>query len=145
MHESTNMMDANEAGSTTTEVTLRYSDMDAMGHLNNAVYATLFEAGRVDYLNQVLMDLTPKDAGYVIVKLTIDFKAEAHYPGIAVIKTRIVRIGGSSMTYAQDIMIGEKLVATAESICALFNLTKRKAMRCPETLRTRITQRNAVT
>jgi acyl-CoA thioester hydrolase len=145
MNESTNMMDANEAGSTTTEVTLRYSDMDAMGHLNNAVYATLFEAGRVDYLNQVLMDLTPKDAGYVIVKLTIDFKAEAHYPGIAVIKTRIVRIGGSSMTYAQDIMIGEKLVATAESICALFNLTKRKAMRCPETLRTRITQRNAVT
>jgi acyl-CoA thioester hydrolase len=135
MHESTNMMDANEAGSTTTEVTLRYSDMDAMGHLNNAVYATLFEAGRVDYLNQVLMDLTPKDAGYVIVKLTIDFKAE----------TRIVRIGGSSMTYAQDIMIGEKLVATAESICALFNLTKRKAMRCPETLRTRIAQRNAVT
>jgi acyl-CoA thioester hydrolase len=136
-------MDGNsEAGNTTTEVTLRYSDMDAMGHLNNAVYATLFEAGRVDYLNQVLLDLTPKGAGYVIVKLTIAFKAEARYPGVAVIKTRIVRVGGSSMTYMQTIMIGGKVVAEAESICALFNLTRRKAMRCPEALRARIEQHN---
>jgi acyl-CoA thioester hydrolase len=143
MSESANMIGMNKAGNTTTEVTLRYSDMDAMGHLNNAVYATFFEAGRVDYLNQILIDLTPEGAGYVIVKLTIEFKAEAHYPGIAVINTRIVRVGGSSMTYAQDIMIGGKLVATAESICALFNLTKRKAMRCPEALRVRIAQYNA--
>ena len=42
-----------------TEVTLRYSDMDALGHLNNAVYATLFEAGRVAYVDEVLEDVTP--------------------------------------------------------------------------------------
>jgi acyl-CoA thioester hydrolase len=142
MNEITSMDGNSKAGSTTTEVTLRYSDMDAMGHLNNAVYATLFEAGRVDYLNQVLLDLTPEGAGYVIVKLTIEFKTEAHYPGVAVIKTRIVRVGGSSMTYAQEVMIGGKTVATAESICAMFNLTHRKAMRCPEALRMRIAQHN---
>ena len=143
MSEGSKMTGIIEAGNTTTEVTLRYSDMDAMGHLNNAVYATLFEAGRVDYLNHVLMDFTPEGAGYVIVKLTIDFKTEARYPGIAVIKTRIVRVGGSSMTYTQDIVIGGKVVATAESICALFHLTRRKAMRCPEALRMRIAQFNA--
>lgn len=130
----------NVARTVTTEVTLRYSDMDAMGHLNNAVYATLFEAGRVDYLQQILTEVTPKDAGYVIVKLTIEFKAEAHYPGIAFISTSIIRVGGSSMTYEQTVSIDGRVVATAESICALFSLTRRKAMRCPEALRARIAQ-----
>ena len=121
-----------------TEVTLRYSDMDANAHLNNAVYSTLFEAGRVDYLNMILADLTPPDAGYVIVRIAIDFLAEARYPGLAVISTRMARVGGSSMTYAQEVSIGGKVAARAESICAMFDLKRRKAMRCPEIMRDRL-------
>ncbi len=127
-----------EPGGIITDVTLRYADMDANNHLNNAVYATLFEAGRVAYLSEVLSDVTPQGAGFVIVRLTIDFKAEARYPGTARILTRMERIGGSSMTYAQTISVNGKLVASAESICALFDLTRRKAMRCPEPMRARL-------
>lgn len=122
----------------TTDVTLRYSDMDALGHLNNAVYATLFEAGRVAFVEQVLADVTPSGAGFVLVKLTIEFKAEARYPGMARIETRLTRLGGSSMTFAQAILLGGRQVATAESICALFDLNARKAIRCPEPMRRRI-------
>jgi acyl-CoA thioester hydrolase len=125
-------------GQITTDVTLRYADMDANNHLNNAVYATLFEAGRVAYLQEVLGDVTPAGAGYVIVRLAIDFKAEARYPGMARVLTRIERIGGSSMTYRQSITVAGTLVAEAESICALFDLTRRKAMRCPESLRAKL-------
>jgi acyl-CoA thioester hydrolase len=121
-----------------TEVSLRYSDMDVNGHLNNAVYATLFEAGRIVYLEKHLRDLMPDHAGYVIVRLAIDFIAEVHYPGIAEITTRMERIGGSSMTYQQEIFVAGKLVAKAESICAMFDLNRRKAMRCPEAMRERL-------
>jgi acyl-CoA thioester hydrolase len=130
--------DVTDNGQITTDVTLRYADMDANNHLNNAVYATLFEAGRVAYLQEVLGDVTPEGAGYVIVRLTIDFKAEARYPGTARVLTRIERIGGSSMTYRQTITVGGKLVAEAESICALFDLKRRKALRCPEPLRAKL-------
>jgi acyl-CoA thioester hydrolase len=130
-------------GVVTTDVTLRYSDMDAMGHLNNAVYATFFEAGRVAYVDQVLAPLTPAGAGYVIVKLTIEFKAEARYPGVARVSTRVSRVGGSSMTYAQELTVGGRLAATAESVCALFDLTRRKAMRCPEPMRELLSARGA--
>jgi acyl-CoA thioester hydrolase len=121
-----------------TEVTLRYSDMDANAHLNNAVYSTLFEAGRVAYLDQILADLTPDGAGYVIVRISIDFLAEARYPGVAIISTRMARVGGSSMTYDQEVSISGKVVAKAESICAMFDLKRRKAMRCPEPMRERL-------
>jgi acyl-CoA thioester hydrolase len=134
-----------DSGDVLTEVTLRYADMDMLGHLNNAVYATLFEAGRVAYVEEVLQPLTPAGAGYVIVRLTVDFKAEARYPGIASIRTRISRVGGSSMTYLQDLRVNGQVAATAESVCALFDLEKRKAMRCPDAMRAILAVRGAQT
>jgi acyl-CoA thioester hydrolase len=133
-----NLITNHPPGTTLTEVTLRYADMDVLGHLNNAVYATLCEAGRVDYMNTILDEVTPAGASFVIVKLTIEFRAEGRYPGTARIASRITRVGGSSMTYTQDITLGGKLIATAESVCALFDLTKRKALRVPEAMRERI-------
>jgi acyl-CoA thioester hydrolase len=129
------MMAEGMHGVVVTDVTLRYSDMDALGHLNNAVYATLFEAGRVAYVDGQLGALTPPGAGYVIVKLTIEFKAEARYPGTARIATRVCRIGGSSMTFAQELHVEDRLAATAESVCALFDPVRRKAIRCPDAMR----------
>jgi len=126
-------------GTVLTSVTLRYSDMDILGHLNNAVYATLFEAGRVAYVEQRLGAMTPVGADYVIVRLEIDFRAEARYPGTADIMTAITRLGASSMTFAQQIRIAGKLVASAACICALFDLTRRKALRLPDSLREQIT------
>jgi acyl-CoA thioester hydrolase len=126
------------------DVTLRYADMDALGHLNNAVYATLCEAGRVAYMDTVLHDVTPAGAGFVIVKLTIDFKAEGRYPGTARVLSRITRVGGSSMTYTHEITLDGKLLATGESICALFDLTKRRALRVPEPMRERITAQGGI-
>jgi acyl-CoA thioester hydrolase len=139
------MADEADRGATITEVTLRYADMDVLGHLNNATYATLFEAGRVAYLEAFLNDVMPEGASTVIVKLTIEFKAEARYPGVACIRSRITRVGGSSMTYAQDIVIGGKLAATGESICALFDLKRRKALRLPDDMRARIAAQGALT
>lgn len=132
------------AGTVATEVTLRYSDMDALGHLNNAVYATLFEAGRVAYVEQLLAPLTPAGANYVIVKLTIEFRAEARYPGTARILTRVSRVGGSSMTYVQELHVNGRLAATAESVCALFDTATRKALRCPDAMRAFFVAKGAV-
>jgi len=126
-------------GTLLTSVTLRYSDMDVLGHLNNAVYATLFEAGRVAYVEEKLAALTPAGTGYVIVRLEIDFNAEARYPGTADITTAITRLGGSSMTFTQSIRIAGRLVASAACICALFDLTRRKALRLPDSMREQIT------
>jgi acyl-CoA thioester hydrolase len=139
------MADSADRGATVTEVTLRYADMDALGHLNNATYATFFEAGRVAYMDTILHDVTPQGAGYVIVKLIIEFRAEARYPGVARIRSRITRVGGSSMTFTQDIVIGGKLAATGESICALFDLTRRKALRVPDAMRRKIAAQGALT
>ena len=64
----------------TTDV-LRFGDTDMLGHVNNAVFATLCESGRVDFYRKRLDDALPLGAFWVIVRLVIDFRAELHYPG----------------------------------------------------------------
>jgi len=38
----------------TTEIDVRFRDIDAMGHVNNAVYATYIEQARTEYFRDVL-------------------------------------------------------------------------------------------
>ena len=59
---------------------LRFCDTDQLGHVNNAVYAEMFEAGRVE----MLAPLRPARAGphaVVIARLEIDYLREMNWPG----------------------------------------------------------------
>ena len=55
---------------------LRFSDNDSVGHVNNAVYATLFEAGRTELMDAANVFVRGGPLAAVIVRLEIDFKHE---------------------------------------------------------------------
>ena len=58
-----------------TELQVRFRDLDAMGHVNNAVYATYLEQARVDYYADVL-GVGLDDIDTVLVNLEIDYRHE---------------------------------------------------------------------
>ena len=59
--------------------TLRYGDTDRQGHVNNAVFATFCESGRVSFLYDDRLDLRGASANFVIVRLELDFRTELFY------------------------------------------------------------------
>jgi acyl-CoA thioester hydrolase len=118
-----------------TEVTLRYSDLDPLGHLNNAVYSTLFEAGRVHAADTVLGPLLPAGSGFVLARIEIDFRAEGSFPGTARVETTIDRVGRSSLDFGQRILLADGVLATARSICVLIDLGTRRPTPFPDTVR----------
>src|SRR5450631_2831725 len=75
---------------------LRYRDTDRQGHVNNAVFSTFLETGRVEVLFTRAADLAGPDGGFVLARLQIDFRKEAKWPGEVEIGTRIVTVGRSS-------------------------------------------------
>ena len=83
-----------------TSADIRYADMDRQGHVNNAVFATFSEIGRVAFLYDPARPLAPEGASFVIARLAIDFHAELFWPGTVEIGTGVTRIGRSSMTLA---------------------------------------------
>lgn len=106
---------------------LRYNDTDRQGHVNNAVFATFCETGRVSFLYDETLNLAGPGANFVVVRLEIDFRAELFYPGQADIGTRVLVIGRSSFRVGQGIFKGDLCVATAESVVVLLDEVARKA------------------
>src|SRR5258708_31098164 len=80
---------------------LRYNDTDRQGHVNNAVFATLFETGRVALLYDESKPLRELGTAFVIARLAIDFHAEITWPGAIDIGTRVGKLGRSSIGLEQ--------------------------------------------
>ena len=84
-------------------IEVRWRDVDALRHVNNAVYATYLEEARDGWLEQALGD----DAAlwdYVLARVAIDFRAEVGLGEEAVLaRVSLARIGTSSLTLREEI------------------------------------------
>jgi acyl-CoA thioester hydrolase len=98
-------------------IEVRWRDVDALRHVNNAVYATYLEECRDGWLEQVLgEDGAMWD--YVLARVAIDFRREIGLEEEAVhARATLVRIGTSSLTLREEIrLLDGTLAAEAESV-----------------------------
>ena len=112
---------------------LRYNDTDRQGHVNNAVFATFCETGRVAFLYDRSLSLGAPGCNFVVARLAIDFRAELYFPGTVDIGTRVLSIGRSSFVVGQGVFKEDLCVATAESVGVQMNdETRRSQPLAPE-------------
>jgi acyl-CoA thioester hydrolase len=117
------------------KVTIRYADTDRQGHVNNAVFATFLESGRVAILCAPDNQVAPHGASFVLARLTLDFRAEIRWPGEVLVGTTVLRLGQSSVTFGQGLFVNEKCAATAETVLVLIDELTRKSRPLPEPTR----------
>ena len=65
----------------TTRMAIRWGDMDAMGHVNNAVYFRYIEQARIDWLGSIDSSPEPTGDGPVIINAHCTFLKQLKYPG----------------------------------------------------------------
>lgn len=106
---------------------LRYGDTDRQGHVNNAVFATLLETGRVEMIDGGDSALLDPGCEFVIGRLELDFIGEIMWPGSVQIGSRIRSIGRSSLRIEQGLFQQERLVAWGESALVQVNKVSRKS------------------
>jgi acyl-CoA thioester hydrolase len=95
--------------------TVRFRDLDRQNHVNNAVFATFFEAGRVVILYDAEYGLGTPGATFVLARLSIDYLGEIRWPGEVEIGTAIDAVGNSSLRVRQALFVNGACVATAEN------------------------------
>jgi acyl-CoA thioester hydrolase len=113
---------------------VRFADMDINHHVNNAVYATYFEAGRVALTKDNTFGLTPAEASWVLVRLDIHFRAELHWPAVIEMGLGIARIGRTSTSYDQVVFSEGKCIASAKAVTVLVDQRTRKPLPLPPTV-----------
>ncbi|MER2604507.1 MAG: thioesterase family protein [Siculibacillus sp.] len=105
---------------------LRYGDTDRQGHVNNAVFATFFETGRVE---MILGENALAEPGqsFVLARIEIDLLAEILWPGTVEIGSRVTRIGRSSIGIEQVLFQNERPCARATSVVVLVDDATRRS------------------
>ena len=106
---------------------LRYADTDRQGHVNNAVFVTFLESGRVEILLNGRVDLRGTNGAFVLARLVLDYRKEMNWPGEIEIGTNVLSIGRSSVRVAQALFQRGDCVATAESIVVLTDAATRRS------------------
>ncbi|MGL4196866.1 MAG: acyl-CoA thioesterase [Allorhizobium sp.] len=117
---------------------LRYGDTDRQGHVNNAVFATFMETGRVELIYNPADPLLDPGFSFVLAKLDINYIAEVLWPGTVEIGTRVIRVGRSSVTMQQAVFQKGKLCASAETVVVHFDEATRKSHAFSEAQRAKL-------
>ncbi len=115
---------------------IRFADLDRYGHVNNVAFAVFSESGRVHFFEEVTPGSTSgSGVGWVIVKLTVDFLAQAHYPGEGEVGSRITRLGNSSCVLIQGLFNAGRCFGTSEAVCVWADVAAGKSLPLPDHVR----------
>ncbi|HEY8102457.1 MAG TPA: thioesterase family protein [Burkholderiaceae bacterium] len=106
---------------------LRYADTDRQGHVNNAVFATMLETGRVELFYNRNNPLASANCAFVVASLTLNFLSEINWPGRVDIGTRVASVGRSSVTVEQALFQDGRCVATGQTVVVQMNEATRRS------------------
>jgi acyl-CoA thioester hydrolase len=87
-------------------ISVRWRDMDAFGHVNNAMYVSYLEEARVRWLHGITdMSKMGSAVAPVVAKAEVNYRLPIVWPNDIVVELFIERLGNSSMA------IGHRIVA----------------------------------
>ena len=140
-----------------------FRDLDAMGHVNNAVYFTYFEQARTRYWLSMLSGETTasplhhprpqendyKKLDFVVVHAECDFVASAEMGDSLLVGCRIPEIRKSSFVFEYRVVTAEKtgsdadsrLIATGKTVQAIYDWDTKKTLPFPDDLRKKVEAR----
>jgi acyl-CoA thioester hydrolase len=122
----------------TTQIDIRFRDVDAMGHVNNAVFFTYFEEGRKRFFFELFKVSDPSAFPFIMAHISCDYLRPIKLGNEPVLQMWVKEIGTKSFN------LGYKLVdasdkdivyAKGESVQVCYDYTQSKSMGVPEELK----------
>jgi acyl-CoA thioester hydrolase len=116
---------------------VRFRDLDAMGHINNAVFATYIEQARVEYLASLhVLDGPVYDPGsesMILARIEIDFRAPGMpEPDQVDIGVRPASVGRKSFTLDYRLEQGGELLAEATTVLVSYDYERARSREVPD-------------
>ena len=123
-------------------VQVRYADLDAQWHVNNAHFLTILEQARLSYIRQLgLWDgKSFLDLGVIIADIHIAYKAPIALEDDIQVAIRVLHIGNKSMTMENEILDTKdgSLKAQAEIVLVTYDFRSKTTISVPESWRKKI-------
>ena len=124
------------------EVPLRWGDMDAMAHLNNVMYFRLMEEARIQWFQRFGLPTLPTGEACILAHASCDFLRAMTYPGVALVRQIVTRVGRSSVEMSLSIeKQGEPGItyATGRTVLVWYDYNSARSLPWPDRIRAAIT------
>lgn len=121
-----------------TRLEVRFRDIDAFGHVNNAAFVTYLEQARIRYLIDNLHVDTPQHLPLILAALQVDFRAPILFGQEVEIGTRVDWVGNTSfslshrMTAGTGPDAGDRLAAEATTVLVAYDYATERPIRVPD-------------
>jgi acyl-CoA thioester hydrolase len=118
----------------------RFSETDALGHINNTVLPVWFESARIDVFKVFDEDLNLQAWKLIIANLNVDFKKQIYYGQDVEIQTYIEKIGNSSFVIYQEAHQNGEIAAVGRCTMVHFDYDLQQAAPLPDAIRDKLVQ-----
>lgn len=118
--------------------TVRFRDIDAMGHVNNAVFLTYLEEARTAFLLKLGLARGIEDLPIVVARVEIDFRSPLRFGETVETGVRAGRFGDKSFELEYELRAAGRLVAQAKSVCVGYDYATRETVALPALWRERM-------
>lgn len=123
-----------------TPIEVRFRDLDPLGHVNNAVYLTYAELGRMHYFRAVGTDGAGRN--FILARAEVDFLYPVHLGEHLEVLTRVPRVGNSSFHTLSEIWAEGRLAAKVSAVVVW--LEEGRSARLPDPIRAAIRELETV-
>jgi acyl-CoA thioester hydrolase len=109
---------------------VRFRDLDGMGHVNNAVFLTYMESARLAYLASLGLGRNPLQA-LILARAAIDFRSPIELGERVEVGVRTGHIGRKSFELEQDVWADGRLAAEGRFVLVGYDYTTGSSMELP--------------
>ena len=113
------------------EIETRWRDLDAFGHVNNAVFATYIETARGTLFKKWNLPFDGKGQSLIVASITINYHQQLKHPTSIIIGQKITRIGNTSFDVESALFNNnnkEEPIATSKVTVVCFDFEKQKSI-----------------
>ena len=122
------------------KITPRFSDTDALGHINNTMVPVWFEGARDPIFKLFSPQLNLKAWPLILAKIDVSFHAQLFYGQSIEVRTYISRIGGASFDVYQELWQNEQKCASGTAVMVNFCYQSQASQKIPEKIKMTLEQ-----
>jgi len=126
-----------------TSIDVRFRDLDAMGHVNNSVFFTYFEEGRIDFSHKVFQISDPSEFKFIMAHIRCDFLLPVKLDHRLTLQMWVNSIGEKSFGYGYKLVerSDESMVfANGESIQVCYDYTENRSIPVPDEMKAKLSE-----
>ena len=119
---------------------VRFRDIDALGHVNNAVYFTYMESARTEYWMELFKPRELREVNFIVAHAECDYKVAARFGDELEVSIRTSSIGNTSFVWDYEIRRtgSGQLIASGKTIQVYYDYAQEKTLPVPDEVRQKL-------